>query len=110
MTGRAVHAVRKAIVIMRDEVGDQVEVQTFDLFCLLALRPDQPMLHLAEELNISLSATSRNVEKLKKRELVRRQEDPEDRRNKRINLTAKGKRIIERIDEECSSIMTTQGG
>lgn len=100
-----VPAIRRAIVVMRHEVGEQVEVQTFDLFCLIYLQPGSSMLRLAEHLDISLSGTSRNVEKLKKKGLVTRKEDTVDRRVKLISLTAKGERIVKRINTECIELL-----
>jgi DNA-binding MarR family transcriptional regulator len=52
---------------------------------------------LAERLGLSLAATSRSVEGLVKRKLVERDEDLVDRRIRRIGLTARGRRIVERL-------------
>jgi DNA-binding MarR family transcriptional regulator len=52
---------------------------------------------LSERLGLSLAATSRSVDGLVKRKLVERDEDPDDRRVRRVDLTARGRRIIERI-------------
>jgi DNA-binding MarR family transcriptional regulator len=52
---------------------------------------------LSECLGLSLAATSRAVDGLVKRKLVEREEDPTDRRVRRVGLTARGRRIVERL-------------
>jgi DNA-binding MarR family transcriptional regulator len=52
---------------------------------------------LAERLGRSLSATSRLIDQLVKRRLLRRTEDPEDRRGKLITLAPAGKRLVEEL-------------
>ena len=49
---------------------------------------------IADEIGLSLPAVSRAVEGLHKRGLVKRVEDPADRRAKRVSLTAKGRRTF----------------
>jgi DNA-binding MarR family transcriptional regulator len=52
---------------------------------------------LAESLGLSTAATSRMVEGLFKRALVERDEDPLDRRVKRVRLSPAGRRTIEKV-------------
>ncbi|CAN5566807.1 hypothetical protein BH20ACT15_BH20ACT15_01610 [soil metagenome] len=52
---------------------------------------------LAERLDVSLPSASRAVEDLNRRKLVTRTEDPEDRRVKRVSLTAAGRRISDTV-------------
>jgi DNA-binding MarR family transcriptional regulator len=52
---------------------------------------------LAERLGISLPTASRAVDGLVKRKLVERAEDRADRRVRRVALTGRGRRIVERI-------------
>jgi DNA-binding MarR family transcriptional regulator len=54
---------------------------------------------LAERLGLSLAATSRSVDGLVKRKLIERDEDPDDRRVRRVRLTARGRRTVERLVE-----------
>ena len=54
---------------------------------------------LSERLGLSLAATSRSVDGLVKRKLIERDEDPDDRRVRRVRLTARGRRTIERLVE-----------
>jgi DNA-binding MarR family transcriptional regulator len=55
---------------------------------------------IAERLRMSLSATSSLVQRLVEQQLVTRTEDPDDRRQKRIELTGGGARLIERLQLE----------
>ena len=50
---------------------------------------------LAADLGLSLPAVSRAVEQLVVRGMVTRTEDPDDRRSRRLALTAKGRRTID---------------
>jgi DNA-binding MarR family transcriptional regulator len=54
---------------------------------------------LSEQLGLSLPGISRSVDVLVQRGLVKRKEDPEDRRAKRVELTAKGRRTFEALIE-----------
>lgn len=49
---------------------------------------------LAEQIGRSMSATSRMIDQLVKRELLRRQEDPNDRRARRVTLSAAGRKLL----------------
>jgi DNA-binding MarR family transcriptional regulator len=49
---------------------------------------------VSDEIGLSLPAVSRAIEGLVQRGLVRRIEDPEDRRAKRLTLTAKGRKTF----------------
>jgi DNA-binding MarR family transcriptional regulator len=54
---------------------------------------------LAESLGVSLPAMSRAVDGLFERDLVGRQEDPEDRRMKRVRLTETGRKVPQALNE-----------
>jgi DNA-binding MarR family transcriptional regulator len=53
---------------------------------------------MAERLGLSLPGASRMVDGLLRRGWVERREDPDDRRMKRIGITAEGRKVIERIE------------
>ena len=65
---------------------------------------------LASDLGRSLSATSRLLDQMVRRELVTRQEDPHDRRVKRVALAEYGRDLIGRVQrrraEAQLSVMT----
>ena len=52
---------------------------------------------LGERVHLSLPAVSRAVEGLVQRGYVTREEDPEDRRSKRVRITRKGRRTFEQL-------------
>lgn len=52
---------------------------------------------LSDELGLSLPAISRAVDGLVRRDFVTRTEDPDDRRSKRVALTAKGRRTHDQL-------------
>ena len=54
---------------------------------------------IGDHLGLSLPAVSRAVDGLVKRGLCTRTEDPADRRSKRIVITARGRRLYERLHE-----------
>ena len=57
---------------------------------------------LSEYLHLSMSATSTLVQRLVEEELITRDEDADDRRQKRVALTRKGETQIDRIGRERS--------
>lgn len=57
---------------------------------LLSERAPLSLKGLSDSIGLSLPAVSRAVEQLVKRGMVKRAEDPDDRRAKRVTLTAKG--------------------
>jgi DNA-binding MarR family transcriptional regulator len=67
------------------------------LFQLDGRSKELSMREISEGLGLSLATTSRTVDGLCKRRLVTRDEDPEDRRMKRVRLTAKGQATIDRV-------------
>lgn len=55
-----------------------------------------PINELATRLQLSVAATGRNVDQLLKQGLLDRQEDPRDRRIKRVSLTPQGRAQVAR--------------
>ena len=53
---------------------------------------------LSERLVLSLPATSRTVDSLLRRGLLSREEDPDDRRIKRVRLTSEGHDVVARLN------------
>ena len=60
---------------------------------------DRSVKALADSLGLSLAATSRAVDGLYERGLVQREEDPDDRRMKRVRLTDEGRRVPRALNE-----------
>ena len=73
-------------------------VQTKGLITLATTKSDHlSVKSLAEQLNISLPSASRAVDGLVRSKLASRDEDPDDRRARRVALTAKGERLAQEI-------------
>jgi DNA-binding MarR family transcriptional regulator len=53
---------------------------------------------LSDRLALSLPGASRTVDALLRRGWVERREDPDDRRMKRVGITAAGRNIVDRIE------------
>jgi DNA-binding MarR family transcriptional regulator len=53
---------------------------------------------LSERLGLSLPGASRIVDALLRRGWLERREDPDDRRMKRVGITAEGRKILDRIE------------
>lgn len=68
------------------------------LMSILSDDPEPPTVKdVAEPLGISLASASRAVDGLVRRDLVLRSEDANDRRMRRLTLTAAGRRLADRI-------------
>jgi DNA-binding MarR family transcriptional regulator len=72
-------------------------VQMKAIVNLQAPDPEATVSALSEELGVSAASASRATEGLVRKKLVSRVEDPDDRRVKRLALTAKGRRLADRI-------------
>lgn len=55
---------------------------------------------VSTRLNLSMSATSRMVDELVKKELIERKEDQENRRAKTLSLTSAGKKFMDHLSTE----------
>jgi DNA-binding MarR family transcriptional regulator len=53
---------------------------------------------LSDRLGFSLPGASRIVDALLRRGWLERQEDPDDRRMKRVGITAEGRKVLDRIE------------
>ncbi|MEJ3750237.1 MarR family transcriptional regulator [Actinomycetes bacterium KLBMP 9797] len=70
--------------------------------CLITLAREEhpiPIHDLAERLRLSLATAGRTIDRLVAQELVIRREDPDDRRVRRVSVSAKGRHLITGIDE-----------
>jgi DNA-binding MarR family transcriptional regulator len=64
---------------------------------LQAVDDEHTITSLAEHIGISVASASRAADGMVRRKLVTRVEDPDDRRVKRLALTAKGQRLADQI-------------
>ena len=93
-----------AIEVFR-KLDAEMPAQTMLTFLLVARNPGINVGKLVERLGIAQSSTSRNVAYLSKwrayleegHDLIEAVEDPRDRRTKTVDLTAKGRRLAEKL-------------
>ena len=86
-----------AVIKAVDESG--LNFPQMKVLVTLAGHEDEPatVKRIAEQLGISLASASRAVEALVKRALATRVEDPDDRRIRRVSLTAEGQGIADEL-------------
>jgi len=66
---------------------------------------------ISERFDITNAAASQLVDKLVQSGFIKREEDPQDRRAKMLNLTDKGKDLIQRgIEDAIASVLEWQSG
>ena len=86
-------------VVLR--VSDESGLTFAQMKFLVELQSPEHELHtvtaLAEQLGISAASASRAADGMVRKKLVTRVEDPDDRRVRRLALTAKGHRLADRI-------------
>jgi DNA-binding MarR family transcriptional regulator len=81
-------------------VGElELSLSQLKLLMILDRDGERTLKELAEALVLSLPAASRAVEGLHKRGMVARREDDEDRRHKRVAITATGSEVIGRLNQ-----------
>jgi DNA-binding MarR family transcriptional regulator len=98
--GEAMLAVRRSMArdFMRAAVqalGERdLTILQFGTLLLLEDGQERTVGALSEQVGRSMSATSRMVDQLVKRELLRRQEDPNDRRARRVTISPGGRKLL----------------
>src|ERR1700755_178459 len=103
MYALASYFMRSANVGIFQKIGE-LDVSFTQLKTLCALEAEgegeeRSVKALAESLGVSVPAMSRSVDALFERGLVRREEDPADRRMKRVALTEAGHRLPQALNE-----------
>lgn len=95
----------KALEIVSEEAGRlDLEAQTLRVFMDVIMNPDTAIFRVADRLDISGAAASRNTDYLGSGSLRRPglgwvlvEPDPMDRRYKRVRLTDKGTQVAKRL-------------
>jgi DNA-binding MarR family transcriptional regulator len=95
----SMHSDGGAVIRAIDESG--LTFSQMKALVSLASTPEEPMTvkNVSERVGLSLASASRTVDELVKRSLATRVEDPEDRRVRRISLTAEGQEIADLLLE-----------
>jgi DNA-binding MarR family transcriptional regulator len=65
---------------------------------------------IATRLNLSMSASSRMIDELVKKELIERKEDPENRRSKMLTLSTSGNKFMNNLSIERVKIIEQSAG
>jgi DNA-binding MarR family transcriptional regulator len=81
------------------EAAEEVTLTQYRSLVVLASRGPQSVAALAEELAVTPSTASRLCERLVRKGLVARREDPHDRRAVRVALTAEGRALVDAVTE-----------
>lgn len=96
--GRSMLAMRQVMAreVLLSTVQALGELTMVQFGCLMALSDGavRTVGEVSEMLGRSMSATSRLLEQLVRRELVERAEDPSDRRSKHVTISAGGRRLL----------------
>lgn len=79
------------------EVGDDVTLAQQRVLVLLAATDDRTMGDIAEQLAVNPSTATRVCVRLEDKKLIRRHTDVDDRRTVRVQLSARGRRLVERV-------------
>ena len=88
--------------------ASQLNLTASQAFHLLSIPNDGiPMSQLAHKLGLDPSTLTRNIQKLEKMELIRRCQNPYDKRVQKAVLTEKGEDMIELLDESLQEINNT---
>lgn len=86
--------------LVRSLKDDDLSLAQVATVHLLMQAGSMRVLEVAERLGQSPSTSSRMVDALAQRGLVSREEDPEDRRARVLTLTAQGRALAERMNED----------
>lgn len=79
------------------DAGEEVTLTQYRSLVVLASRGPQSIAALAEALAVTPPTASRLCERLVRKGLVTRRDEPRDRRQVRIALTASGRRLIDTV-------------
>lgn len=80
-------------------VAEEVTLPQYRVLVLLALRGPQGLSGLADALAVAPSTATRMCDRLVRKGLVARAEDPSDRRQIRLLCTASGRRLVDEVSE-----------
>jgi DNA-binding MarR family transcriptional regulator len=80
-------------------VDETVTLPELRVLVVLASRGTASLSRVAEDTGLHLSKASRMCDRLAKRELLTRRDDPDDRRTLQLGLTREGARLVERVQQ-----------
>jgi DNA-binding MarR family transcriptional regulator len=97
LIGRTSHAILNKLQKRFREEGHSITVEQWQLLINLNNTNDQYHQQLAENTFKEKSTTTRILDGLEKKALVKRVADTADRRQKRIQITAKGRTLLDKL-------------
>jgi DNA-binding MarR family transcriptional regulator len=97
LIGRTSHAILNKLQKRFREEGHTITVEQWQLLINLNNTNDQYHQQLAENTFKEKSTTSRILDGLEKKALVKRVADTADRRQKRIRITARGRTLLDKL-------------
>lgn len=80
-------------------LASTLTMQQFKVLILLSMKDELAGHELAEALGVKLGTVTGIVDRLVAQDLVRRTEDPTDRRVRRVSMTGEGTRLIDEITD-----------
>ncbi len=83
---------------LRTELEEELTVSQFKLLKMVANTAAEKISEVANFLGISNPAASKSVDRLVRRGLLNRREDPKDRRSIQLSLTERGTKLLERCE------------
>lgn len=105
-TRKALVALTDLIELLRTEIDPEMPVQQLQVFLQVALRGTTTQHELGENIGLSKASMSRNVSALgpinrfhqKGHDLLISREDPQYRRQKLIELSPKGRKLVNKLE------------
>ena len=76
---------------------------------IVELKKDININDMSKRLSLSVSATSRLIDELVKKDFIGRKEDQNNRRSKNLSLTSKGKKLLDKLSLERIRIFEKSG-
>jgi DNA-binding MarR family transcriptional regulator len=81
--------------LRQHQPGDLIEYSSFPILKLLCHQGPSRLSALAQVLGLDASTVSRHVKQLEDRGLLARTDDPDDRRASRVDISARGRSILD---------------
>lgn len=81
------------------DTAEEVTLAQYRALVVLASRGPQRLAGLAESLAVTPATATRMCDRLIRKGLVRRSIDPEDRRSVRLDLSSKGRHLVDAVTE-----------
>ncbi|HQT99911.1 MAG TPA: MarR family transcriptional regulator [Acidimicrobiales bacterium] len=79
------------------DVVDDVTLPQYRALVIVETRGPQPLAQLAEALGVAPATATRMCDRLVRKKLIRRSHDVEDRRVVRVDLTPRGRALVEKV-------------